>query len=746
MVSATTPAQVAATSQPSSAQYFETEDKLIISIDIGNAASSVTLAHLTWGSDPLSSAPTAKPCIRTVLTYPHCSPHLGASTSARVPSLIAFDRDDKAQAFGAECLTEDVQNLVRRGEWLLVQGWKEQMRPIEATSSLSRPRESSKKKLLTKLHRSTVWPENSSPKSGHSLHPTTTNLSSRTVGTVSSYSTSSDALLDARSEVAPAPSHPTSPRRVAGLDGGTGALGEFAMGPTVRKNRKDAAAAASRTNEAKSERYPGPRLRTVYAEFLRYLVAAARAWYAESVPQGEATFVRLWSTCIFVLTTPSDWSPGETDLLRQAVEDAKLLPVEFEIGRLFFVKEPIGIVHFAKRYISDTSWCREGKSFALIDAASAGTTVVGYHVTAISPRLKVRAYDTARLAVGAENVLDAFRRLLETRLARTKFKSSSVVLHLAQEFRDKVLPVFSGDTGVDFRLRIHGKDDGTKEWERLERAMDSGCRIRDGVMTLSTADVEDCFRAVADEIVVRLSSILSRGEVQHVLLVGGFGDSFYLARRIQGAFAKDGVSLLRPEVPAPAAISEGAMRLYLAETLVPRYARHALGVETAVDWSTAWRPGMENRQILSGSGGTRLIRGKFTPIVHEGDEIRGDRTWSRPFNLKYRFSAGEPIFEAALYRRDSDCSSMPDGEDWLRDENDSLNPAFQHAGTVAADLSLLVASLPVFEANNPEKAWVQLDLRLSVYVGEASLEACVVWRDQSGEHSGPPLRLQQILI
>lgn len=155
---------------------------------------------------------------------------------------------------------------------------------------------------------------------------------------------------------------------------------------------------------------------------------------------------------------------------------------------------------------------QEGKSFALVDAASAGTTVVsifdterrrqdyslvtksreqvGYHVTAISPRLKVRAYDTARLAVGAENVLDAFGRLLETRLARTKFKSSSVVLHLAQEFRDKVLPVFSGDTGVDFRLRIHGKDDGTKEWERLERAMDSGCRIRDGVMTLSTCASE----------------------------------------------------------------------------------------------------------------------------------------------------------------------------------------------------------------------------------------------------------------
>ena len=98
----------------------------------------------------------------------------------------------------------------------------------------------------------------------------------------------------------------------------------------------------------------------------------------------------------------------------------------------------------------------------------------------------MRAYDTARLAVGAENVVEAFRRLLETRLARTKFKSSSIASHLVREFRDKVLPVFSGKIGVDFRLRIHGKDDGTKEWEKLERAIDSGCRVRDGIMTLST--------------------------------------------------------------------------------------------------------------------------------------------------------------------------------------------------------------------------------------------------------------------
>lgn len=49
MVSATTPAGATGTSQPSSSQYFETEDKLIISIDIGNAACELAL-ECVWSS------------------------------------------------------------------------------------------------------------------------------------------------------------------------------------------------------------------------------------------------------------------------------------------------------------------------------------------------------------------------------------------------------------------------------------------------------------------------------------------------------------------------------------------------------------------------------------------------------------------------------------------------------------------------------------------------------------------------
>lgn len=307
---------------------------------------SVTLAHLTWGSDPLVTTPVSKPCIRTVLTYPFCSPHLGAATSARVPSLIAFDREDQACAFGAECLTEDVQDRVREGTWLLVQGWKEQMRPTAGDQSPARktpssggPREREpKRKLLNKLHRAAQQPvTDATSRRGQQLHPVSTRLSSRTIGTVSGYSTSSDGLLDvldARTGPAVESSVRTSPRRVGHLHGRTGALGGFLAGTMLTK-KQDRASLGEPTEDGVAH-YPGPQLTTVYGEFLRYLVACARAWFSdsESVSECEATFVRLFPSMVLVIATPPDWSSAETEIVRQAVEEAELLPADFQVGRL----------------------------------------------------------------------------------------------------------------------------------------------------------------------------------------------------------------------------------------------------------------------------------------------------------------------------------------------------------------------------------------------------------------------------
>ena len=59
----------------------------------------------------------------------------------------------------------------------------------------------------------------------------------------------------------------------------------------------------------------------------------------------------------------------------------------------------------------------------------------------------------------------------------------------------------------------------------------------------------------------------------------------------------------------------GALAFFLSETLAPRQARHALGVQVAVDWATQWERGMHKREVFQGSGGRRLVQGKFGEIV-----------------------------------------------------------------------------------------------------------------------------------
>lgn len=80
-------------------------------------------------------------------------------------------------------------------------------------------------------------------------------------------------------------------------------------------------------------------------------------------------------------------------------------------------------------------------------------------------------------------------------------------------------------------------------------------------------------------------------------------------------FTPLGVRLVVPDIPTHSAVSEGALRFYLSETLRPRRTRYALGVQVAVDWSTSWTKGMQNRDVFIGSGGQKLVVGKFGEVV-----------------------------------------------------------------------------------------------------------------------------------
>lgn len=109
-----------------------------------------------------------------------------------------------------------------------------------------------------------------------------------------------------------------------------------------------------------------------------------------------------------------------------------------------------------------------------------------FSALAFAPRASQAETRPTGLPAGTAAIASAFRTFLETRLARTNFKSASIASHLVEEFRTKVLPVFAGVAvapDAEYKLRI--QKDGAEMDHKLEKGIDSGARIRDGWMTLT---------------------------------------------------------------------------------------------------------------------------------------------------------------------------------------------------------------------------------------------------------------------
>ncbi|GAA5886241.1 hypothetical protein JCM6882_001577 [Rhodosporidiobolus microsporus] len=771
--------------RPEDLRYWG-EEKLVLSVDIGSSFSSVTLTHLRWGSAPLSSTPSAAPStsgapIRSVLAYPSSSPSLTPIPS-RVPSLIAYDRHDRPRAFGAECLLPETRERARDEGWVTVKSWKEQMRPAPLTASPSPIAASfaaaaDGKKVLKKskpggalglaLGRSHTSPSLAVPPFA-SFPPTNSSFASLHTTSSASFENLLDAV-DAKTEVhgpsaAAGRTSGDSGRPIllgsSAVDGGSGVLaglGEVRVKDREKKDKK----------EKEHKVFHGPKLRDIYGDFLKHLVACTRAWFAETTLSGEPTFLRLWPSCVFVVSVPADWTSAETDLIREGMERANLLPANFEVGRLIFAKESAAVVHFARRHTRDAerTWLKEGQSFALCDAAEHGVSVIGYTVVSLTPKLKLRAYEPlSRLPTGAHSILLSFRTLLSARLQKTKFsKSPSFAAHLVEEFRLKVLPKFTGAETAEFRLRVQpeqgaaaggaaGGGAGAGEFDpKAERWIDTGARIRDGWMTLSVRDIEECFRPSVDAIIVRLSSTLPRGGAKHILLSGGFGESPYLVRRLRETFEPSGCRIIIPDIPTHLAASEGALRFFLSETLAPRRTRFALGVRSAVDWRTASVPGMHEREMVEGSGGRRLVLGRWSEVVPRASPLDPSRPWRKTFHFRYRLAAQDPVFPVQLWAHDParplsgttiDAASV-DGEEafdgWMERLDGKTKEEFLPVAEVKADLYSLVALSEIY--GDEGKEWVQLQVDLVIYVGEETLEAAVVWKENGNEVRGPPTRL-----
>ena len=97
-----------------------------------------------------------------------------------------------------------------------------------------------------------------------------------------------------------------------------------------------------------------------------------------------------------------------------------------------------------------------------------------------------RPSSRAGLSAGSDAVITNFREVIEVRLAKLKSKAGSLfVATLIDEFRTKVLPIFSGAEGSDTEFKLKIVPEGAENEVKGASSTEKGSKIKDGCMTLN---------------------------------------------------------------------------------------------------------------------------------------------------------------------------------------------------------------------------------------------------------------------
>ncbi|CAG7852189.1 SubName: Full=Uncharacterized protein {ECO:0000313/EMBL:KIM25808.1} [Serendipita indica DSM 11827] len=464
----------------------------------------------------------------------------------------------------------------------------------------------------------------------------------------------------------------------------------------------------------------GVTLKTVYKHFLKWVYLHAVDFFKNNTVDGERIWQRLGDKAFIVLATPNGWDVTQQGFLRQAMIDAGIISKGQDEDRLFFVTEGEASVHYALHYSQSRSWMNVGSLFAVTDAGGSTVDSTLYRCKAMMPKLVLEEVTGSEcVQAGGVFVDRGGHRMLMEKLNGSKFAVADYMDGIMEEFERKTKRRFDGTQTSIIRF---GRD-----WDN-----DKSVGIVKGRLTLSKDEVASAFRAVIPRIVSSVSNLLDARKVEHLLLVGGLGESPYLRKALKDTFGGKGVSVVTVDESTKKAAAEGAALWYIRQLVVARAVRSTFGI-------ILWRP--------YDAGTFHRERRHRAKMDHDGSMKMVDlwETW-----LKKNHVVGEETSLTfnyfSIYKKmPSDLGTFSqdvfayDGEDdikWGRDEHGQLARDVRTVCTLRADLSGLRSCLRAQRGPKGEEFY-RVDFVISILLGGTSLKARLVWQEGDERREGP---------
>ncbi|KAF9582336.1 hypothetical protein BGW38_000330, partial [Lunasporangiospora selenospora] len=332
----------------------------------------------------------------------------------------------------------------------------------------------------------------------------------------------------------------------------------------------------------------------------------------------------------YCLTVPAMWTDSAKGVMRRTAIDAGLITKEDPPHRLILISEPEAAAMYCERKCEQFN-LRHGDRFMICDAGGGTVDLIVFQVDYSSGTRCLQEVTRGSGASCGSGFLDEnFSVLLRQKLQQYDLQPKAWA-QIMEEFVFSHKPQFDGDDDAFITMPA-----------AVANYVDLNIRLEDGVLGISAEEMrENVFDPVVNQVLGLIDGQLNQSQhCSAIFLVGGFGSSPYLYKRVQQEF-ESRVPLIRyPPRPDLAVVRGAAYHGLSVRPVQARVARRWYGVDTTRPYKQG--DPVEKKYMQDGK---YRVRDGFSIFVRPGQSISVDECISKKYvTHKYPEPLSSPLF------------------------------------------------------------------------------------------------------
>ncbi|KAG8692701.1 hypothetical protein FRC11_003425 [Ceratobasidium sp. 423] len=181
------------------------------------------------------------------------------------------------------------------------------------------------------------------------------------------------------------------------------------------------------------------------------------------------------------------------------------------------------------------------------------------------------------------------------------------------------------------------------------------------------SEVKTLFDFCVDKILESVNSQLEGGNVSHILLVGGFGESPFLREQLKQRFEPNGCDITTTSERTSKAVADGTIIWYSSNNVVKRTPWYSYGIEILIPHNLSDQA-HKNRKVIQWPTGA-FVKGGWSQIVPGGVPVDADSVSRRPYYREYT----TPNPQLSNFAEDIWCYTLKGVPQWMRFKPDAVN-------------------------------------------------------------------------